>query len=252
MSLLFRLTNDTDSSIDELAENAVNAFITPSLFSSIFHELPDLYNFLREQPALTRLMWNKLIQRHNEGCQSDNKKMSLGTTAFPVPCCCCGSDPFSDNREIAPDLDSLQDSLMSTSPSEIIVRMANYRSTVHDENITPGILREKKHPASVELFSYLTSENEIDSQTAEYLFKLLQRNDCIAEHLYSFASAAIVLFALSNSEENPFNSTVVSAVSDSFADTSPLSGGRGGTGGTGGGGGGCCCCCCCCCCGGGC
>ncbi|HGY9575975.1 TPA: hypothetical protein ACOJPC_004218, partial [Vibrio fluvialis] len=64
--------------------------------------------------------------------------------------------------------------------------------------------------ATNELLSYLTSENEIDIETSDYLYGLLQKNECISERLFALASSMSVLSSFNLNNPNPFESQVVS------------------------------------------
>lgn len=224
MNLTQRLKTDPDATNDELSELVASTFSDPDLLREISSEMDDLYSFLREQPVICRAVWDKLIRTHNQGCDDENEAVRVGDITFPVPCCCCGVDPYTDNSDIAPNLDLQQNSLAGMDSTGIIGVMSEYREAVHSPNFSPANIEKRKQMSSAQLFSFLTSKNKIDQQTSNYLFDLLQKNECIAQKLYSYASAASILFSLDDSVANPFASSVV--VPDKAQASVPIACGR--------------------------
>ncbi|EKO3440705.1 hypothetical protein NTH42_000001, partial [Vibrio fluvialis] len=212
MSILHRLKTDTESTLDELANDVIEVFTNWKELGDAAHELDELYLYLREQPLICRRIWDKLITRHNKGCLDKEERIKFGDLSFPAPCCCCGVDPYLDNSQISPRLDSQQKSLMMEKAEGIVTPMAEYRELMHLDTISPAKKTKKKQMATNELLSYLTSENEIDIETSDYLYGLLQKNECISERLFALASSMSVLSSFNLNNPNPFESQVVSAI----------------------------------------
>ncbi|NWD04953.1 hypothetical protein [Pseudomonas gingeri] len=208
--------------------------------------LRSVYDYLRVRPELSRALFDELINRHNKA-GSD-----ISATQFVPGCCCCGIDPYEPERQLGKDITVMEANLIASGLPSIqsatfLNEVASYRAKAHARASSIGTMKVNKQSMGAEFLNRLTTPTQIEQAEADYLYAVLERNECIGEDLFEYAFSGARLAALANRpaiEDSP----VVASIRSIFGG----GGGGGGNGGGGGGGGGCCCCCCCCCCGGGC
>ncbi len=240
---------------NEIAANQLaDAFSSVQEMSANVDFLREAYLYLREQPELSRSFFDEMIRRHNMAVEIPPEN------SFIPGCCCCGIDPYEPERQLQRDMSALELAALSaatatvtaTKPSQnsisFLEKVAEYRRTTHERSASSATTFAKKMATGAGFFSRFTSKSVISATEADYLYGVLERNECIAEDLfeYGFSGARLAtLVTRPEADESP----VVNAVKGMFS-TVVAAGGVGVLGREGGGC--CCCCCCCCCCGGGC
>lgn len=247
-NILAKIKTNPDFTNELAAKELADVFAAPTEMSSNVDYLRDAYQFLRVQPELSRALFDELIQRHNTVVKSS------GDTSFIPGCCCCGIDPYEPERQLNKDLNALEQYAITSTKSNggvkptslgFLEEVAAYRSEAHARAAPIANILAKKERTGVEVFNRFTSPTPIDQPEADYLYGLLERNECIGEDLFEYAFAGARLASLAD-RTGADNSPVVSKIKSMFGDVVTTGGGKGGGGGC------CCCCCCCCCCGGGC
>lgn len=230
--ILAKLESDPSYALPDAASDIADIFSSLAKLSENSEYLRTIYQYLRTQPALSRLVFDNLIKRHNEACAAPL------AGSFMPGCCCCGIDPYEPSRQLSRDIELLQADLLSRSGSvtAFIKLLGDYRAKAHEHNGSVAIMKADKQSVGLQMFSRFTSPVVIESEEADFLYGVLERNECIGEDLLEYANAGARL-ALLAQENAIIQSPVVESLGKIFGN---------------GGGGGCCCCCCCCCCGGGC
>lgn len=243
-NILANLKTDPSLTIETAASELADIFSSVKAMASNVNFMREIYLYLREQPELSRALFDALVKRHNDA------------TANPPPgdiipgCCCCGIDPYEPEKQLEKDLAPLEAAALATAqafgPSSanllaFLTSVADYRRSAHARTESPVTILANKKSVGAVIFNRFTSPTPINATEAEYLYSVLERNECIGEDLYEYALAGSRLAGLL-SHSYVSDSPVVSAVRAMFGNV--VVAGREG--------GGCCCCCCCCCCGGGC
>ena len=138
---------------------------------------------------------------------------------FVACCCCCGIDPYdptvlnSDDISIKEEL-ALEAIDVENSSEGDLISMAKelneYRNTMHDPKSTISVLRRvKERNMPAKLFSRLMSKTFISEEEADYIYILLQHNECIAKGLFDFVLAGGRLASLVDAISEVSNSPVV-------------------------------------------
>ncbi|HBV9247409.1 TPA: hypothetical protein MD906_004067, partial [Klebsiella aerogenes] len=193
---------DIFSSVDSLAKNV--------------DYLKICYDYLRTHPELSRTLYDELVDRHNQTCIGEK------TTGFIPGCCCCGIDPFEPERQLSKDLDLMEAALftstsLSIQQTNFLKEVASYRATAHARSGSIGAMREGKQRIAAGMLNRFTSATEINAAEAEYLYAVLEKNECIGEDLleYSFAGARLATLASRPAIED---SPVVAMIRSIFSD----------------------------------
>jgi hypothetical protein len=244
-SLLFRLAHDVTYTYEMAGQDLADLFSKPFLLAETESSLPSIYDYLRVNPTLSRLLFDELIRRHNAVATS----IAISETSGFIPgCCCCGIDPYDPTSYLAEDIGAVESRAIHASDTDydgtgLVSALKNYRDEIHKKDMPPAVETQTKRNTASVIFESLTTPQTISQEGADYLYATLRRNECVATSLFDFARAGAKLATLLYLDTSKTKSPVVSRVLALFGeDMSSL----------GRNGGGCCCCCCCCCCGGGC
>ncbi|WP_378081993.1 hypothetical protein ACFU5E_09385 [Aeromonas bestiarum] len=243
LQILANLESNSSYTIQNGSSDLADIFVSIDSLAENADYLRNVYDYLRDHPELSRALFDELIQRHNTACSNTN------SVQFVPGCCCCGIDPYEPDRQLGKDISALEASLKSTTQLDIksvkfLNEVASYRAKAHARIGSVGTMKKDKQLIGAELLNRLTSRTRIDRAEADYLYAVLERNECIGEDLFEYALSGARLASLLFRPAID-DSPVVASIRAIFKrDGADINGGNNG--------GCCCCCCCCCCCGGGC
>lgn len=242
--ILAKLDTDPAFTDTNAAQEFTDIFSNLSEMSKNGEYLRSVYEYLRARPRLSRALFDEMIARHNAAC------LPAFSGSMIPGCCCCGIDPYNPSEQLSIDVEQLESAASvatkaasSSVSSDFVALVSAYRRDAHANTGSIAIMKASKHSVGIEFFNRLASQTAIEKEEAEYIYAVLQHNECIGEDLFEYAFSGARLSA--TLARNPVDdSPVVASIRDAFNSGDASVAGREG--------GGCCCCCCCCCCGGGC
>ncbi|MBI6695108.1 hypothetical protein YA0788_23575, partial [Pseudomonas corrugata] len=225
-NIFANLETDSNYSTKHASSDIADIFSSVDLLAKNVDYLKACYVYLQTNPELSRSLYDELVNRHNQVC------LGKTPTQFIPGCCCCGIDPYEPERQLSKDVNSIEAALLSSGSlsaqqTNFLKEVASYRATAHARNGTIGALREGKQRLAREMLNRFTNATEINLAEAEYLYAVLEKNECIGEDLieYSFAGARLATLASRPAIED---SPVVALIRSIFRDGDGDGGGGGG------------------------